>query len=97
VVFEGFAAVDEYNRDFVGKLAAELFVAVDVDVLPGEAAAAVQFRQALFDDFAEVTALAGVDHDLAKFWHWAEFNKGGWIYSSAALPHSPLPEGHRYG
>jgi len=82
VVLEGLAAVDEDYGDFVGESAAELFVAVDVDVLPGEAAAAVQLGQALFDDFAEVAALAGVDNDLAKFGHWAEFNKGGWIYSS---------------
>jgi hypothetical protein len=42
----------------------------------------VQFGQALFDDFAEVAALAGVDDDLAQFGHWAEFSKGGWICSS---------------
>jgi NAD(P)-dependent dehydrogenase (short-subunit alcohol dehydrogenase family) len=63
-------------------LAAELFVAIDIDVLPGEAAAAMEFGQALFDDFAEVAAFAGVDHDLAEFGHCAEFNKGGWICSS---------------
>jgi hypothetical protein len=84
-VFEGLAAVDEDYRDFVGELAAELFVAVDIDVLPGESAAAMQFGQALFDDFAEVAALAGVDHDLAKFGHSAEFNKGGRVYSRGSI------------
>ena len=84
MVFEGFAAVDENYRDFVGELAAELFVAVDVDVLPAESAPAMQFGQALFDDLAEVATFAGVDDDLAKFGHWAEFNKGGWIYSSGS-------------
>ena len=64
-VLEGFAAVDEDDGDFVGELAAQLVVAVDVDVLPGEAAAAVQFGEGLFDDLAEVTSFAGVDHDLA--------------------------------
>jgi hypothetical protein len=82
VVFEGFAAVDEDYRDFVGELTAELFVAVDVDVLPGEAASAMQFGQALFDDLAKVAAFAGVDHDLAELGHSAEFSKGGRVYSS---------------
>src|ERR1700674_2753046 len=60
-VFEGFAAVDEDDGNFVGELGAELFVAVHVYVLPGEAAAAVQFGERFFDDFAEVTSLAGVE------------------------------------
>jgi hypothetical protein len=77
-VLEGFAAVDEDDGDFVGEFAAELFVAVDVDVLPGEASAAMQFGQGLFDDLAEVTSLAGVDDDLAEFGHCGEFSKGGW-------------------
>ena len=77
-VLEGFAAVDEDDGDFVGEFAAELFVAVDVDVLPGEAAAAMQFGQGFFDDLAEVTSLAGVDDDLAEFGHCGEFSKGGW-------------------
>jgi len=92
-VFEGFAAVDEDYGDFIGELAAELFVAVYVDVLPGEAAAAVQFGQALFDDFAEMAAFAGVDDDLAEFGHWAEFNKGGWIYSSDCKLRLPYSRG----
>jgi hypothetical protein len=77
-VLEGFAAVDEDDGDFVGEFSAELFVAVDVDVLPGEAAAAMQFGQGFFDDLAEVTSLAGVDDDLAEFGHCGEFSKGGW-------------------
>jgi hypothetical protein len=40
-VLEGFAAIDEDYRDFVGELAAELFVAVHVYFLPGEAATAM--------------------------------------------------------
>ena len=84
-VFEGLAAVDEDYRDFVGELAAELFVAVDIDVLPSESAAAMQFGQALFDDFAEVAALARVHDDLAQFGHSAEFNKGGRVYSRGSI------------
>ena len=75
-------AVDEDYGDFVGEPAAELLVAVDVDVLPGEAASAVQFRQGLFDDLAEVAAFAGVDHDLAEFRHWGEFSNCRWVCSS---------------
>src|ERR1700683_1753703 len=76
-VLEGFAAVDEDYGDFIGELAAELFVAVDVDILPGETATAVQFGESLFDDLAEVASLAGVDHDLSGLGHWGEFSKGG--------------------
>ena len=76
-VLEGFAAIDEDDGDLVGELAAELFVGVYVDVLPGEAAAAMQFGEGLFDDLAEVAAFAGVDHDLAELGHWGECSKGG--------------------
>jgi hypothetical protein len=76
-VFEGFAAVDEDDGDFVGELTAELVVAVDVDVLPGEAAAAVEFGERFFDDFAEVASFAGVENDLPGLRHWGEFSKGG--------------------
>jgi hypothetical protein len=81
-VLEGFAAVDEHDGDLVGELAAELFVGVHVDVLQGEAAAVMQLGEGLFDDLAEVAAFAGVDHDLAKFGHWGECNKGGRICTS---------------
>ena len=70
-IFEGFAAVDENDGDFVGKLAAELVVGVDVDFLPGEAAAAMELGEGFFDDLAEVAAFAGVEHDLAGLGHGA--------------------------
>ena len=82
MVLEGFATVDEDYRDFVGELTTELFVGVDVYVLPGEPAAAVKFGEGFFDDFAEVAALARVNHDLAEFRHCGEFSKGGWVCSS---------------
>jgi hypothetical protein len=81
-VFEGFAAIDEDDGDLVGELAAELFVGVHVDVLPGEAAAAMQFGEGLFDDFAQVASFAGVNHDLAETRHWAECSKGGRVSAS---------------
>jgi hypothetical protein len=45
-VLEGFAAVDEDYGHFVGELAAELFVGVDVDFLPAEQTAAFELDQA---------------------------------------------------
>ena len=39
-VLEGFAAIDEDNRDFIVKLAAEFGVRVNVYLLPRESAAA---------------------------------------------------------
>ena len=92
-VLEGFAAVDEDDWDFVGEPAAKLVVAVYVDVLPGEAAAAVEFGESLLDDFAEVAAFTGVDHDLAEIRHCGEFSKGGWVCSSGI---HGLPSGARW-
>jgi hypothetical protein len=37
----------------------------------------MQFGEGLFDDLAEVTSFAGVDHDLAGLGHSCEFSKGG--------------------
>ena len=68
-VLEGFAAVDKDDRDFVGELAAELFVGVDVDFLPAEEAAAFEFDQAFLDDLTKMAAFAGVDEDLASVSH----------------------------
>jgi hypothetical protein len=39
-VLEGFAAIDENNRDFVVELAAKVGVGVNVDLMPGETPAA---------------------------------------------------------
>jgi hypothetical protein len=57
-VFEGFAAVDEHNGDFVGELLAQLVVAVDVYFLEMKTAPAMQFVQAFFDHFAKMTPFA---------------------------------------
>jgi hypothetical protein len=67
MVLEGFVAIDEDHRDFVGELAPQLFVAIHVHVLPGEPASTMQLGESLFDDFAEVTSFAGIEHDLAEF------------------------------
>jgi hypothetical protein len=42
----------------------------------------MEFGEGLFDDFAEVAAFAGVDHDLAETRHWAECSKGGRVSAS---------------
>jgi hypothetical protein len=91
-VLEGFATVDEDDGDLVGELAAELFVGVHVDVLPVEAATAMQFGEGLFDDFAEVAAFAGVDHDLAEFGHWGECSKLGRVMP-IAIEEAPKGDG----
>jgi len=92
VVLEGFAAVDEDYGDFVGELAAELVVGVYVDVVPRKAAAAVEFGEGLFDDFAEVAAFAGVEDYLAEFGHWGEFsNCGGFVPAGFVRDHGTIP------
>jgi hypothetical protein len=70
-VFEGFAAVDEDDWDFVGELAAELLIGVDVNFLPVEAAAAMEFGQRLLDDLTKVAAFAAVENDLTGVGHGA--------------------------
>jgi hypothetical protein len=100
-VLKGFAAVDEDYGDLVGELPTELFVGVHIDVLPSEAAAAMEFGEGLFDDLAEMAAFAGVDHDLAEFGHRGEFSKYARVSSSrvgetaelgsAGLPRAAVP------
>jgi hypothetical protein len=70
-VLEGFAAVDEDHGDFVGELATELFVGVDVDFLPPEQAAALELDEAFLYDFAEVAAFARVHQNVAGVGHQA--------------------------
>src|ERR1700756_690947 len=71
-VLEGFAAVDEHDRDFVSELAAQLFVTINVDFLPAEKATALQLDQAFLDDLAKMTTLSGVDQHLAGVGHERE-------------------------
>jgi hypothetical protein len=68
-VFEGFAAINEDDGDFVGEAAAQFLVALDIDFTPGEAAPAVQLGERLFHDFTQVATLAGVDHYLTRLRH----------------------------
>ncbi len=68
-ILEGFASVDENDWNLVIVEAAEFRVGVDVDLAPVEAAAFVQLRQALLDDFAQVASATGIHDDLTGIRH----------------------------
>jgi len=57
---KSFVAVDEDYGNLVVIEAPDFGVGVDVDFTPGEAAPLVELDDALFDDFAEMTSLAGI-------------------------------------
>jgi len=79
-VLEGFAAIDEYDGDFVVVLAAEFLIGVDIDLAPSEGAVARKFGETFLDDFAEVASSTGVHHDIAGFRHMGDFSAvRGWI------------------
>jgi len=69
VVLEGLVAVNEDHGHFVGEAAAQFVVRIHVNFAPGKAAAAVQFGKGFFHNFAQVTAFAGVNDDLARLFH----------------------------
>jgi len=68
-VFEGFAAIDEYNWNFIVKQPSQFIVAVDIHFLPCKSAPARKLRQAFFYYFAKVTTSARVNHDLPRLLH----------------------------
>jgi hypothetical protein len=72
VVLEGFAAVDEDYGDLVVIEASDFGVGVYVDFAPGEAATPVELDDALFDDLAEMTSLAGINDDFPRLRHARE-------------------------
>ena len=63
-VLERFATVDEDDGDLVVVLAAEVGIGVNIHIAPLKAAALVKFDEALLDDFAEMTPLAGINDDF---------------------------------
>lgn len=65
-VLKSFAAIDEDDRDLVSELAPELVVGFNIDLAPAEATSALQFRELLFNDLAEVTPFAGIYDNLAQ-------------------------------
>src|SRR5713101_9535997 len=80
-VLERLAAVDEDDGDLVVVLAAEVGIGVNVHIAPLKAAALMEFDEALLDDFAEMTALAGIDdnfpvlHNLGSVAGWNPVSK----------------------
>jgi len=77
VVFKGFAAVDEDYGHLVIVEAPDFGVGVHVDFSPSEAATLVELDDALFDDFAEMTSLAGVNEDFPRRRHARECSSFG--------------------
>jgi hypothetical protein len=77
VVLEGFAAIDEDYRDLIGELAAQLIIAIDVDVAPGEAAAALELGERFLNDLAKMAALAGINDNLPGVGHWGDSTLSG--------------------
>jgi len=71
-VFEGFAAVDENDRNFIVELAAKIGVRINIDLLPGESSTSRKLKQTLFYDFTQMAAFAGIDNDAARLWHAGE-------------------------
>jgi hypothetical protein len=57
-VLEGFAPIDEDDRDFIIELPPEFAVAIHIYFVPDESAAARKFSKTFFHDLTEVTALA---------------------------------------
>jgi hypothetical protein len=45
--------------------------------MPVEAATLLQLDEALLNDFAEMTSLAGINEDFARLRHWSEFTSLG--------------------
>jgi hypothetical protein len=70
-VFEGLAAIDEDDGDFIVELSAEIGVAIHVNFAPGETATARKLGETLFDDLTEVTSSARIQNDAAEFCHAA--------------------------
>jgi len=68
-IFKGFAAVDKHDWDFVIELPPQLPVAIYIHFLPGKSSAARQLAEAFLYDLAEVTAFAGIHHDLSRLRH----------------------------
>src|SRR5882762_5875996 len=76
-VLKSFAAVDEDYGDLVGIEAPDFGVGVHVDFSPGEAAMLVELDDALFDDFTEMTSLAGINEDFPRLLHARECSSFG--------------------
>jgi hypothetical protein len=77
VVLKSLAAIDKDHGDFVVIEAPAFGVGVYVDFTPGEAAPLVELDEALLDDFAEMTSLAGIHHDFPRLRHAGQCSSFG--------------------
>lgn len=71
-VFEGFAAINEDDRDLIVKLAAEVGIAVHINFVPAKSASARKLGKTFLDDFTEMAPFARVQDDAPEVWHAAE-------------------------
>jgi hypothetical protein len=69
-------AVNKNDGDLVVELPAEFGVGVNINLVPGETAAAGELGEALLHDFTEMATFAGINHDTAGFWHVKRFYLG---------------------
>jgi hypothetical protein len=89
-VLKSFEAVDEDYGDLVVVEASDFGVGVYVDFTPGEAATLVELDDALFDDFTEMTSLAGINDDFPRLRHAREC-----ISLGAGFPRHGVPNKRR--
>jgi len=68
-VLERLSPVDEHDWNFVGELAPELIVGLNINLAPAKPSPAFQLDELFFDDLAQVTSLAGINHDFAEEGH----------------------------
>jgi hypothetical protein len=94
-VLKGFASVDEDHGDFVVVEASDFGVGIYVDFTPGEAAPLVEFDDALFDDFAEMTSLAGINDDFPRLRHARECISLGAVFPRHGVPGTGVPNKRR--
>ena len=94
-VLESLAAVNENYGDFVVVQATDFSVGVDIDFTPGEAAAAVEFDEALLDDFAEMTSLAGIYDDFPGLRHARQCSSFGAVFPRHGGAQAECPQDER--
>jgi hypothetical protein len=85
-VLECLAAVNENDGYFVGVEAANLRVGVDIDFTPGESAAFLKLDETFFDDFTQMTSLAGINNDFPRLRHSTECSSFGAGFPIAVGP-----------
>jgi hypothetical protein len=83
-VLKSFVTINKDYRDFVIVEAPGFSVGVYVHFLPGKTSPLVELDEALFDDFAEMTSLAGINDDFRSLRHASECSSFGAGFPSLA-------------